>query len=59
MNERCVQLGELALADGKLSLGERCLKNSGDMSGMMLMHSATGNRKGMQARTTASLCWLL
>ena len=41
---------ELALADGRLELGERCLRASGDLSGMMLMHSATGNRAGMEVR---------
>ena len=50
---RWKQLGELALADGKLALAERCLNASNDLSGMLLMHSATGNREGMQACTTS------
>lgn len=45
-----VLVQELALADGRLELGERCLRASGDLSGMMLMHSATGNRAGMEVR---------
>jgi coatomer subunit beta' len=47
---RWKQLGEMALSDGRLELAERCLEKSGDFSGMMLMHSATGNRKGMAVR---------
>jgi hypothetical protein len=35
---------------GKLALAERCLQQSGDMSGQMLMHSATGNHAGMEVR---------
>ena len=50
---RWKQLGELALADGKLALAERCLNASSDLSGMLLMHSATGNREGMQVFTTS------
>jgi hypothetical protein len=47
---RWKQLGEMALADGRLPLAEKCLQQSMDMSGMMLMHSATGNREGMEVR---------
>jgi coatomer subunit beta' len=47
---RWKQLGELALSDGRLALAERALRAAGDLSGMMLIHSATGNRRGMQVR---------
>lgn len=47
---RWKQLGEMALADGRLELAESCLRQSGDVSGMLLMHSATGNREGMRVR---------
>lgn len=50
---RWKQLGEMALADGRLALAERCLDRSGDLSGQMLMHTATGNRTGMQVQTPA------
>jgi coatomer subunit beta' len=45
---RWKQLGEMALADGRLELAERCLGQAGDVSGMLLMHSATGNHEGMK-----------
>lgn len=45
---RWKQLGEMALADGQLELAEQCLDKSSDLSGQMLMFTATGNRTGMQ-----------
>lgn len=47
---RWKQLGEMALSDGRLPLAQRCLSHSGDLSGMMLMFTATGNRTGMRVR---------
>lgn len=45
---RWKQLGEIALADGRLVLAEQCLERSTDLSGQMLMFTASGNRSGMQ-----------
>lgn len=55
---RWKQLGELALSDGRLPLAQRCLAQSDDLSGMMLMFTATGNRAGMRVRLLlrAALC---
>ena len=56
---RWKQLGEMALAGGRLPLAERCLEQSGDLSGQLLMFSATGNRAGMQVRLpSACSCFL-
>lgn len=52
---RWKQLGELALSDGRLPLAQRCLTQSDDLSGMMLMFTATGNRAGMRVRPSALL----
>lgn len=51
---RWKQLGEMALADGQLALAEQCLERSNDLSGQMLMFTATGNRAGMQVTNTSS-----
>lgn len=52
---RWKQLGEMALADGRLALAEQCLEKSTDLSGQMLMFTATGNRAGMQVAFLSGL----
>eukprot|EP00898_Chlorokybus_atmophyticus_P005738 jgi/Chlat1/6165/Chrsp41S09032 len=41
------QLGELAMSAGKLDVAEECLARASDLSGLLLMYSATGNAEGM------------
>eukprot|EP00951_Prasinocladus_malaysianus_P021750 scaffold180608_cov24-Prasinocladus_malaysianus.AAC.1 len=41
------QLGELALAEGKLDLSEACMVKAHDTAGLLLLHSAQGNAAGM------------
>lgn len=41
------RLGDLALLNGDLALAELCAKRSGDLSGLLLLHSSAGNREGM------------
>jgi coatomer subunit beta' len=43
------RLGDLALFNGDLALAETCALRSGDSSGLLLLHSCTGNYAGMQA----------
>lgn len=42
------QLGELALSAGKLDLGEECLSNAADLSGLLLLYSAQGSIEGLE-----------
>lgn len=42
------QLGELALSAGKLDLGEECLTNASDLSGLLLLYSAQGSMEGLE-----------
>jgi len=42
------QLGELAMSAGDLSLAESCMGKAKDLSGLMLVYSATGNASGMK-----------
>jgi len=42
------RLGDLALFHGDLSLALTCAQRSGDSSGLLLMHSCTGNHAGMR-----------
>jgi coatomer subunit beta' len=46
------RLGDLALFSGDLELAETCALRSGDSSGLLLMHSCTGDRDGMKALAT-------
>ncbi|EIE20843.1 coatomer protein complex, beta prime [Coccomyxa subellipsoidea C-169] len=41
------QLGELALSSGKLQVAEECLKKAGDLSGLLLLHTAKGSATGL------------
>ncbi|KAK9807397.1 hypothetical protein WJX73_000390 [Symbiochloris irregularis] len=43
------QLGELALANGQLTVARNCLSKAKDLSGMLLLHTATGSSAGMQS----------
>lgn len=49
MNSRWRRLGDLALANGKLELAQHCAKLSSDLSGLLLLYSAEGNKEGMKA----------
>ena len=42
------RLGDLALGVGDIDTAQRCILRSGDMSGLMLLYSATGNKSGMK-----------
>ena len=42
------QLGELAMAKGKMQLCEECLLRGKDVSGLLLLYSSTSRRSGMQ-----------
>lgn len=42
------RLGDLALGCGDIPTAQRCILRSGDMSGLMLLYSATGNKVGMK-----------
>ena len=42
------QLGDLALMNGNLSLSIQCATKAKDLGGLLLLHSSTGNRKGME-----------
>eukprot|EP00612_Vaucheria_litorea_P000775 CAMPEP_0171457844 /NCGR_PEP_ID=MMETSP0945-20130129/3755_1 /TAXON_ID=109269 /ORGANISM="Vaucheria litorea, Strain CCMP2940" /LENGTH=1008 /DNA_ID=CAMNT_0011983523 /DNA_START=82 /DNA_END=3108 /DNA_ORIENTATION=+ len=41
------RLGDLALSECDLALVEKCALNSGDLGGLLLLHSSTGNARGM------------
>ena len=42
------QLGDLALSIGEMDLSVDCAKKAGDLSGLLLMYSAYGNREGTE-----------
>ncbi|CAI7868278.1 unnamed protein product, partial [Closterium sp. NIES-53] len=42
------QLGDLALSAGNIELAERCLGAASDMSGLLLLYTAQGNRDGIR-----------
>jgi coatomer subunit beta' len=42
------QLGDLALMNGNLNLSIQCATKAKDLGGLLLLHSSTGNRKGME-----------
>jgi hypothetical protein len=46
--QRWKHLGDMALADGQLSLAQLCVDKSSDLSGQMLMFTALGNRGQLQ-----------
>eukprot|EP01038_Epipyxis_sp_PR26KG_P006138 gene6138-8463_t len=43
------RLGDLALSFGDISLAERCALRSGDLSGLLLLYSSSGNKEGMKS----------
>jgi coatomer subunit beta' len=43
------RLGDLALANGDVSLAKGCASRSGDLSGLLLLHSSAGDMEGMKA----------
>jgi coatomer subunit beta' len=42
------RLGDLALAQGRIDLAQMCAKKSGDLSGLLLLQSASGDKEGMK-----------
>ena len=42
------QLGDLALMNGNINLSIQCATKASDLGGLLLLHSSTGNRKGME-----------
>ena len=41
------RLGDLALSQGDVKLAQYCASHSGDLSGLLLLHSASGNKEGI------------
>ncbi|KAJ6814611.1 coatomer subunit beta'-1-like isoform X2 [Iris pallida] len=41
------QLGKLAMSTGKLDMAEECLSHAMDLSGLLLLYSATGDAEGI------------
>ena len=50
-NSKWKRLGDLALSRGNLELSEKCAEASGDMAGLLLLYTSTGNYEG-----TVQLC---
>jgi coatomer subunit beta' len=48
LNSRCRRLGDLALSVGNIKLAQYCAKLSGDLSGLLLLYSASSDRDGMK-----------
>jgi coatomer subunit beta' len=48
------QLGDLALMCGEMELSKNCAENAGDLSGLLLMHSAYGDRDAMAGLATTA-----
>ena len=46
------RLGDLALNQGDIKLAQYCATHSGDLSGLLLLHSASGNLEGMNTLAT-------
>lgn len=42
------RLGDLALSYGEIELAENCAVKSGDLSGLLLLYSSSGNKSGMK-----------
>mmetsp|Transcript_2894 Transcript_2894/g.5235 ORF Transcript_2894/g.5235 Transcript_2894/m.5235 type:complete len:990 (-) Transcript_2894:195-3164(-) len=49
---RWKRLGDLALAQGDVSLAQSCAEKAGDLSGLLLLYAAAGNREGVQQLAT-------
>lgn len=49
INSRWRRLGDLALANGNIDLSQSCAKLSGDLSGLLLLYSSSGDREGLKA----------
>mmetsp|Transcript_16919 Transcript_16919/g.39072 ORF Transcript_16919/g.39072 Transcript_16919/m.39072 type:complete len:1001 (-) Transcript_16919:47-3049(-) len=43
------RLGDLALSKGDLGLAKRCAESSGDVAGLLLLHTAVGDAEGTKA----------
>ena len=41
------RLGDLALSHGRIDLAKMCSEKSGDLSGLLLLHSSAGDKDGM------------
>jgi hypothetical protein len=41
-------VGDVAMAAWKLGLAEECLERANDLSGLLLLHTSSGNAKGMR-----------
>lgn len=41
------RLGDLALSNCDLALAERCARNAKDLAGLLMLHTATGDRSGV------------
>ena len=46
-NGRWRRLGDLALSNGNIELSQSCVKLSGDLSGLLLLYTASGDRQGI------------
>jgi len=46
------RLGDLALAQGNVKLAQSCAHKAGDLSGLLLLHAASGNREGIEELAT-------
>ncbi len=42
------RLGDLALAQGRIDQAQMCAEKSGDLSGLLLLHSSAGDKEGMR-----------
>lgn len=42
------RLGDLALGLGDIEVAQRCILRSGDLSGLLLLYSSSGNKSGMR-----------
>jgi coatomer subunit beta' len=42
------RLGDLALANGDVALAQTCAEKSGDLSGLLLLYSSSGDRQGIE-----------
>ena len=47
MQNKWRHLGDLALANGNIALSEQCADRSADLSGLLLLYSASANKNGM------------
>lgn len=52
---RCTPVGELALSRGQLGLASDCLSKAQDLSGLLLMAAAKGDRQGLTKLTESAL----